>query len=94
MERIIDNEMLKSAQRGKSRAGKKDLIKHLKGQKLTRSQAIKAKCYDCLGMGESCSCDMENCVLWPFSQFGGGKHRVMARKSPEHAIYAATEEIN
>jgi hypothetical protein len=74
------NDYLKSAESGKMRAGKGDLIKHLKGKRLTRQGAIKAKCYDCNGMGESDECDMEHCSLYPYSPY--------ARKSP--AVHPAT----
>jgi hypothetical protein len=34
---------------GKSAQGRKELIKFLKGGKLTRKQAMLAKCYECSG---------------------------------------------
>ena len=86
----IDSGMFQSAKKGKSRAGKKDLIKHLTGQRITRSQAIKAKCYDCLGMGEVSVCDMPYCALWPYSPYGGGQHRGLRRKSLGVALEAIT----
>mgnify|MGYP001608612145 CR=1 FL=1 len=61
--------MLQSAVNGKRRAGQADLIKHLKGKRLIRSQAIKAKCYDCNGMGESDICDGDACSLFPYSPY-------------------------
>ena len=63
--------MLESARRGKGRAGKKDLINYLSGKRLTRSQAIKAHCFDCDGMGETGKCDIDTCSLFPYSQFKG-----------------------
>lgn len=65
----MDSDLLRSAQNGKQRVGRKDLIKHLTGSKLTRGQAIKAKCYDCNGMGESKECDIEECSLLPYSPY-------------------------
>jgi hypothetical protein len=62
-------ELLDSAISGKSRAGKAQLLKYLNGGKLTRQGAIKAKCYDCDGMGESGECDISNCSLYPFSPY-------------------------
>jgi len=38
-------DLLRSAKKGKLRAGRKELIKHLEGGKITRMQAMKAKCY-------------------------------------------------
>jgi hypothetical protein len=66
---IRDEDLLKSAKSGKSKTGKKDLINWLKGEKLTRGQAIKAKCYDCSGMGDSSHCDLQGCPLLPFSPY-------------------------
>ena len=66
-------DLLKSAKKGKLRAGRRELIKHLEGGKITRMQAMKAKCYDCNGMGESGECDIEGCPLLPFSPYN--RHR-------------------
>jgi len=65
--------ILESAKSGKSRAGKSDLLKHLSGKRLTQRQAIKAKCFDCNGMGESNKCDIETCSLYPFSPYRAKK---------------------
>ena len=74
--RKVMNDMLQSAMNGKRRAGQLDLIKHLKGKKIGRKQAIRAKCYDCNGMGESDICDIDTCSLFPYSQFKpSGKKR-------------------
>ena len=61
--------MLESAKRGKLKAGKIDLIKHLEGKRLVRSKAIRAKCFDCNGMGEQDECDIEECSLYPYSPY-------------------------
>ena len=61
--------MLQSAKSGTSRTGKRDLVNHLEGKRLTRNQAIKAKCFDCNGMGEQDSCIIETCALNPFSPY-------------------------
>ena len=61
--------MLESAKSGVSRAGKGDLIKYLNGKRITRQQSIKAKCYDCDGMGETGECVIKTCALWPFSPY-------------------------
>jgi len=65
----IQEEMLKSAKAGKMRQGKNDLIKHLEGKRLSWGRAIKAKCYDCNGMGEIDTCDIVTCPLYPFSPY-------------------------
>lgn len=47
---IRDEELLKSAMRGKYRKGWNYLVSYLKGGKISRGKAIYAKCYDCNGM--------------------------------------------
>jgi hypothetical protein len=66
---VRDEDLLRSAKHGKARAGKRELIKWLEGDKLTWGKAIKAKCYDCSGMGDSGECDLESCPLLPFSPY-------------------------
>jgi len=62
---------LKSAESGKKRKGQTQYIKYLKGGKITRNQAIQAKCYDCDCMGETGECDIETCALYPYSPYRG-----------------------
>ena len=62
-------DMLESARKGKRRVGQKDLINHLQGKRLTQRQAIRAKCYDCNGMGECFGCDNSECSLFPYSPY-------------------------
>jgi len=64
-----DTRMLESARKGKKKTGQKDLINHLLGKRLTRTQAIKAKCYDCNGMGEINTCESDDCSLYPYSPY-------------------------
>ena len=65
----INDDMLRSAKAGPLRQGKNDLIKHLNGHRLTQRQAIKAKCFDCNGMGELNTCEIVTCALWPYSPY-------------------------
>jgi hypothetical protein len=60
---------LNEAKSGTSRSGKSELIKHLSGAKITRQQAIKAKCYDCDGYGDSGECELNQCPLFPYSKY-------------------------
>jgi hypothetical protein len=62
-------EMLCSAKNGTKRKGKSELIAHLSGKKITRNQSIKAKCYDCNGMGEIGECNISECPLLPYSPY-------------------------
>ena len=65
----MDRDLLASAKSGKVRRGKKELIKHLSGGKLTWGQAMKAKCYDCDGMGDTGECDLVDCPLYRYSPY-------------------------
>ena len=67
-------DILESAKSGNRKAGQAFLIKHLEGKRLTKQQAIRAKCYDCDGMGESGECDLRECPLYPYSSFAVGTH--------------------
>jgi len=65
----MKEEILSSIKRhGKKLAGRTELIKHLNGQKLTRSQAMKAKCYECLGYFADGiqDCKMPECPLYQY----------------------------
>jgi hypothetical protein len=56
---------------GISSAGKRNLIRHLKGERLTQRQAIIAKCCDCMGYhadGRQ-DCRMPHCSLYPFRPY-------------------------
>lgn len=50
-------------------AGKSDLLKYLRGERITRAQAINGKCYECEG-GEGGDCTIRECPLLPFSPYG------------------------
>lgn len=54
-----------------SSAGKKNLIRHLKGERLTQRQAIIAKCCDCMGYhGDGrMDCRTVHCPLYPFRPY-------------------------
>jgi len=65
-------EKIKSIERdGKSGAGKTHLLKYLNGEKLTRGQALKAHCYDCMGYYGDGRIDCEDpaCPLYPFMPY-------------------------
>ena len=64
---IIDRELLKSAEKGKKFKGRTLLIKYLKGERLTRGEAILAHCYDCCGMDSAKTCVCEGCPLFPYA---------------------------
>lgn len=64
---------LNEVKSGTQRSGKADLLKHLSGTRLTQRQAIKAKCYDCDGYGDSGECELNHCSLFPYSPYAKNK---------------------
>lgn len=51
--------------------GRGELIAHLEGRKLTRGQAIKAKCYECAGgfTDGKGDCNIPACPLYGFMAY-------------------------
>lgn len=58
--------------------GKKDLVNHLKGRRLTQQQAIRAKCYDCMGYFADgrVDCDTPSCPLYNFMPYNPKRTKV------------------
>jgi len=57
--------------KGKVAKGRKELIRFLKGEPLTYKQAIRAKCYECMGWytDGKVTCGIKKCPLFPFMPF-------------------------
>jgi len=55
--------------------GRKELIRHLGGRPLQRGQAIRAKCYDCMGYYADgrVDCLSPACPLYGYMIYRGGK---------------------
>jgi len=68
---------LLDVQNSKQFQGRKELIRHLKGESLTMKQSIKAKCYDCMGfMADGGNdCEVPECSLYPFMPYRSGGPR-------------------
>ena len=81
---IRDKELLESAKSGPRRQGRKELIKYLEGEDITRQQAIKAKCFNCDGMGETASCEIDSCPLFPYSPYKTNDSEKVILDSPLH----------
>jgi len=62
---------------GKSAQGKRELLKHLDGKKLTLRQAVAAKCYDCCGYYQDgkIDCDLISCPLHGFMPYRKSERR-------------------
>lgn len=70
------------------------LDKHLAGKPLIRSQAIAAKCADCMGryVDGPQDCRIPACPLYPFSPYGSASLRRAPRRSktrPQEPILGA-----
>jgi hypothetical protein len=74
--------------KGKIARGQKELIKHLRGNKLTLRQAVNAQCYDCSGFfcDGKVDCCLPHCPLYPFMFYNEkkAKKKTTKRKSDEH----------
>ena len=84
----MDTKLISDIKRhGKTAKGKKELIKHLEGGRLTPKQAIQAKCFDCAcyyADGRN-DCRMTKCSLYPFMTFNQDKSKRTSRTmSDEH----------
>lgn len=54
--------------------GQREYLKFKKGEKLTRTQAVKANCYICNGLEDSkVDCQGTECPLYPFQPYKGLK---------------------
>jgi len=51
--------------------GRGELIKHLKGERLTQRMTIHAKCYDCMAgyVDGKLSCQIPACPLYPLMPY-------------------------
>lgn len=60
---------------GHKAKGRKERISYLEGKSLTRSEAIKAHCYDCMGgyTDGAKDCGVKTCSLYPYHSYRGIK---------------------
>jgi hypothetical protein len=80
-QRMEDVEKLGSTAQGKS-----EYLKYLNGERLSASQAIKSKCYDCMGWfadGREC-CTSPECALFPFQPYNANKRKSGKTMSEEN----------
>ncbi|BCS53295.1 hypothetical protein GSbR_21790 [Geobacter sp. SVR] len=66
--------------------GRMELIKHIKGGKLSPSQAIAAFCYECCGFHDQgrFDCKVESCPLYPLNPARTGGTVKRKTLSEEH----------
>ena len=55
------------------KSGKADYLRFLNDEKLTRSEALKAKCYECVAGEDTQPCLVQYCPLIDYCQWGKGK---------------------
>lgn len=60
---------IKDVQAWPRRAGKAELLRHLRGERLTRAEAISAKCYECIQGEDPRPCTVTGCPLTQYCQF-------------------------
>jgi len=76
---------LHDAENGKHVSGRRELIKHLKGERISRGEALRAKCYECNGgyPDGAFDCEIEGCPLYPFNPKGPMSGAIKKGKSKE-----------
>lgn len=76
-------------------AGSSDLRRHLSGETLTLSQAVKAKCAECMcnyADGRQ-SCEMPECPLWHFMPYNPSRWHFRQGKSQADMIAPGSEDM-
>ncbi len=74
-----NEERIESIRRhGKVARGQAELIKHLKGERLTLKQAVNAHCYDCTGFYSDgkVDCGLKHCSLHPFMPYNPNRPKL------------------
>ncbi|NPU86382.1 MAG: hypothetical protein HPY65_18035 [Syntrophaceae bacterium] len=80
---------------GKSAQGRKELIRHLDGDRLTAREAILAKCYDCCGRfvdGKE-DCRVTRCPLHPFMPYRESQEEKPKREISEERRQAMRDRM-
>jgi len=69
--------------------GKNELIKHLRGERLSSTDAIKAKCYECMGGygDDKIDCGVTICPLHPIMPYNENKRagRIVSEETKKKA---------
>lgn len=89
----INERIAKLQKEGKTKRGKKELLKHYKGEQLTCRQAILAQCYACMGYYDGMTeedCEDTTCPLYQHNPYGTMKaSKKRRRRNPD-----GTEKIS
>jgi hypothetical protein len=75
-------------------AGSRDLQRHRAGESLTPSEAIRAKCADCMNnyADGRIDCEIEECPLWPFMPYNPSRRHFRQGKSQAGMIVPGGED--
>jgi len=76
-------------------ADSSDLKRHLAGESLTLSQAVKAKCCDCMAgyVDGRVSCELATCPLFPFHVYNPSRRYFRQGKSQSGTITQAGGDV-
>lgn len=74
-----------SLQKAMASTGRSLLLKHFDGKRLTRGQALIAKCCECSGYYADgrVDCQMPDCPLYPYMPYGKGDFAWESETEPE-----------
>jgi len=61
----------KDAEKGRDSQGRTQFLRHMDGEKITRKQAMLAKCFDCMGYYRDGrrDCKESICPLYPYAPY-------------------------
>jgi hypothetical protein len=65
--------------------GKREIVKHLYGERLTIREMAIAKCYDCMGYysdGRGTDCEISTCSLYPIMPYRKQGEKYVGKKMP------------
>lgn len=66
-------QIIESVKKWPRHAGKNDYLNFLQGKRITRDEAIKAKCYECVCGENTEPCIVPRCPLTLYCQWNKGK---------------------
>jgi len=61
------------------KVGKAAYLKFLQGKRLTRAEAIRAKCYECVGGEDTNPCTVFTCPLLPYCPWNASGESIASR---------------
>jgi len=75
---------------GLTAQGKRELLKYLTSERLTRKEAMLAKCYECMnGYADGkVDCGIESCPMYPYMPFSAHKNTSGRKLTPEQRVEA------